>query len=89
MVEGWLGHLQKLALGRGSFRSVPELKRAILDYVEASNGRAEPWCWAKDAQETLRKDPPEGTEDPGSPRRGNDRYRRADNIASVSDGPLG
>ena len=55
MVEGWLGHLQKLALGRGSFRSVPELKQAILDYVEASNGRAEPWCWTKDAQEILRK----------------------------------
>ncbi|EQD62104.1 tISRso5 ISRSO5-transposase protein [mine drainage metagenome] len=55
MVEGWLGHLQKLALGRGSFRSVPELKQAILDYVAASNGRAEPWCWTKDAQEILRK----------------------------------
>ena len=55
MVEGWLGHLQKLALGRGSFRSVPELKQAILDYVDASNGRAEPWCWTKDAQEILRK----------------------------------
>jgi transposase len=55
MVEGWLGHLQKLALGRGSFRSVPELKQAILDYVDVSNGRAEPWCWTKDAQEILRK----------------------------------
>ncbi len=55
MVEGWLGHLEKLALLRGSFKSVPELKRAILDYVEASTGRAEPWCWTKDAQEILRK----------------------------------
>jgi len=55
MVEGRLGHLQKLALGRGSIRSVPELKPAILDYVDASNGRAEPWCWTKDAQEILRK----------------------------------
>ncbi len=55
MVEGWLGHLGTLALARGSFHSVPELKQAILDYVESSNGRAEPWCWTKDAQEILRK----------------------------------
>ena len=36
-------------------RSVPKLTPAIPDYVNASNGRAEPWCWTKDAQEILRK----------------------------------
>ncbi len=55
MVESWLGQLQKKALNRGSFRSVPELKQAILDYVSTSNGRAKPWVWTKSAEEILRK----------------------------------
>ncbi len=55
MVESWLGQLEKKALRRGSFRSVPELKQAILDYVATSNGRARPWVWAKSADEILRK----------------------------------
>lgn len=55
MVEGWLSQLENKALARGSFRSVPELKQAILDYVTVSNDRAEPWVWTKDASEILRK----------------------------------
>ncbi len=55
MVEGWLSQLENKALARGSFRSVPELKQAILDYVAVSNDRAEPWVWTKDASEILRK----------------------------------
>ena len=55
MVESWLGQLEKKALRRGSFRSVPELKQAILDYVATSNGRARPWVWTKSAEEILRK----------------------------------
>jgi transposase len=55
MVEGWLGQLQKKALARGSFRSVAELRAAINDFVEASNGRAKPWIWTKSASQILRK----------------------------------
>lgn len=55
MVESWLGHLQRKALARGSFRSVAELRAAINDYVEVSNGRAKPWIWTKSAGEILRK----------------------------------
>ena len=55
MVESWLGQLEKKALVRGSFRSVPELKQAILDFVEVSNGRAGPWVWTKDPGEIIRK----------------------------------
>ncbi|MHB8352074.1 MAG: hypothetical protein ACYDFT_05220 [Thermoplasmata archaeon] len=40
MVESWLGQLEKKALVRGSFRTVPELKQAILDYTAFCNGRA-------------------------------------------------
>ncbi len=55
MVESWLSQLEKKALTRGSFRSVPELKQAIVDFVAVSNGRAKPWVWTKDANEILRK----------------------------------
>lgn len=55
MVEGSLGQLERRALARGSFKSVPELKQAILDFTEASNRVAAPWTWTKDAQEIIRK----------------------------------
>ena len=55
MVESWLSQLEKKALARGSFRSVPELKQAIVDFVAVSNGRAKQWVWTKDATEILRK----------------------------------
>jgi transposase len=55
MVEGWLGQLEQYALSRGSFKSVPELKQAILDFTESSNSVAKPWTWTKDAQEIVRK----------------------------------
>lgn len=55
MVEGWLGQLEQQALARGSFKSVPELKQAILEFTEESNRVARPWTWTKDAQEIIRK----------------------------------
>ena len=55
MGEGWLSQLEKKALARGSFRSVPELKQAIPDYVAVSSDRAAPWVWTKDANEILGK----------------------------------
>ncbi|MGI0053431.1 MAG: IS630 family transposase [Thermoplasmata archaeon] len=55
MVESWLSQLQKKALNRGSFRSVPELKQAILECVATSNDRAGPWVWTKSPAEILRK----------------------------------
>jgi transposase len=55
MVEGWLGQLEQRALARGSFKSVPELKQAIVDFTEASHRVARPWTWTKDAQEIIRK----------------------------------
>lgn len=55
MLEGWLGQLEQHALSRGSFKSVPELKQAIMDFTEATNCVAHPWTWTKDAQEIIRK----------------------------------
>lgn len=55
MVEGWLGQLEQRALARGSFKSVPELTQAIVDFTETYNQVARPWSWTKDAQEIIRK----------------------------------
>ena len=55
MVEGWLGQLQRRALSRGSFRSVPELMKAITAFTRAHNERAGPFVWTKSAAEILRK----------------------------------
>lgn len=55
MVEGWLGQLQQHTLSRGSFKSVPELVKAIQEFARVSNGAAHPWVWTKSAKEILRK----------------------------------
>jgi transposase len=55
MVESWLGQLQQKALTRGSFKSVGELKKAILAFAASYKARAGAFVWTKDAQEILRK----------------------------------
>ena len=55
MVESWFSQLEKKALHRGSFKNVHELKKAIEAFVHATNGRAEPWTWTKDASRILEK----------------------------------
>ena len=54
-VEGWFSKLTTKALRRGSFVSVPALRRAVLDYVEAHNDSAMPLIWTKSTDEILRK----------------------------------
>jgi hypothetical protein len=54
-VEGWFSKLTKKALLRGSFRHVASLKRAIEEYAQVSNEKAQPFVWTKDAETILRK----------------------------------
>jgi transposase len=54
-VEGWFSKLEKKALHRGSFRSVPHLIRAVKEYVEVHNEDAMPFTWTKGTDEILRK----------------------------------
>ncbi|MGA8543336.1 MAG: IS630 family transposase, partial [Thermoplasmata archaeon] len=54
-VEGWFSKLTRKALLRGSFRNVTALKRAIEEYTEISNERAQPFVWTKDAETIMRK----------------------------------
>jgi transposase len=53
LVERFFGLLTAHALRRGSHTSIPQLRRAILDYVEAHNERGKPFRWAKSADEIL------------------------------------
>jgi len=45
--------LTQHALRRGSHTSIPQLRRAIVDYVEAHNARRRPFRWTKTADEVL------------------------------------
>lgn len=53
-VEGWFAQLERRALYRGVFTSVPELKDALIDFVEVHNrALAKPFTWRKDAKTIL------------------------------------
>src|SRR5262249_38785511 len=53
LVERFFGLLTEQALKRGSHTSIPELRRAILDYVESHNERSKPFVWTKTADQVL------------------------------------
>jgi len=53
-VEGWFAQLERRALYRGVFNSVPELKAALMDFIEVHNrALAKPFKWTKDAKTIL------------------------------------
>jgi transposase len=53
LVERFFGLLTEQALKRGSHTSIPELRDAIVDYVEAHNERSKPFTWTKTADQIL------------------------------------
>jgi transposase len=55
LVERFFGLLTEKALRRGSHTSVPQLRAAILAYVEAHNEKGKPFTWTKTADEILDK----------------------------------
>ena len=55
LVERFFGLLTAKALKRGSHSSIPQLRDAILAYVEAHNERRVPFKWVKTADEILDK----------------------------------
>lgn len=54
-VERFFGLLTEHALRRGSHTSVPQLRKAILDYVETHNESGKPFKWTRSADEILEK----------------------------------
>jgi transposase len=55
LVERFFGLLTANALKRGSHTSVPQLRDAILAYVDAHNEQRKPFKWTKTADEILEK----------------------------------
>jgi transposase len=55
LVERFFGLLSGHALQRGSHTSVPQLRTAIAEYVEAHNETGKPFRWTKTADEILEK----------------------------------
>jgi transposase len=55
LVERFFGLLTQEALKRGSHTSIPQLRQAILAYVEAHNEEGRPFKWTKTADEILEK----------------------------------
>jgi transposase len=53
LVERFFGLLTQQALKRGSHSSIPQLREAILTYVEAHNETSRPFKWTKSADQIL------------------------------------
>ncbi|MGH7393769.1 MAG: IS630 family transposase [bacterium] len=55
MVERWFREITTKRIRRGSFRNVPELINAIMEYVEHHNQTAKPFVWKAKAETILQK----------------------------------
>jgi len=55
LVERFFGLLTQEALKRGSHSSIPQLRQAIVDYVDAHNDEGKPFKWTKTADDILEK----------------------------------
>jgi len=55
LVERFFALLTEEALRRGSHTSIPQLRRAIVDYVDAHNDDGKPFVWTKTADDILDK----------------------------------
>ena len=54
-MERFFALLTEEALKRGSHTSVPQLRTAIWEYIDARNEDCEPFKWTKTADEILEK----------------------------------
>jgi transposase len=55
LVEVWFGLVERQAVRRGVFKSVPDLNAKLRAYIEGWNKRAHPFVWTKTAEEILKK----------------------------------
>ena len=55
LVERWFAEITRKRIRRGTFRSLPDLVRAIEDYVTHHNRHAQPFIWTATAATILRK----------------------------------
>ena len=55
LVERWFRDLTEKAIRRGVFHSVPDLIKAIEDYLQANNDAPKPFVWTATAESILEK----------------------------------
>jgi transposase len=55
MVERWFGPITQKPIRRGTFKSVPQLIDAIMEYLKHNNADPKPFVWTKDADMILAK----------------------------------
>lgn len=55
LIERWFVELEQKAVRRGVFRSVPELQRAIADFLRAWNAQPTPFVWTASIERILGK----------------------------------
>jgi putative transposase len=53
LVERWFAELTMKQIRRGTFRSVPQLKEAIKEFIDAHQANPTPFVWTKSADEIL------------------------------------
>jgi transposase len=53
LVERWFAELTNKQLRRGAFKSVPQLKTAILEFIAAHQADPKPFVWTKSADQIL------------------------------------
>jgi transposase len=53
MVERWFGQITQKRIRRGTFKSVPQLIAAIMEYLQHHNADPKPFVWTKDADMIL------------------------------------
>ena len=53
LVERWFAELTHKQLRRGAFKSVPQLKAAILEFIAAHQADPKPFVWTKSADQIL------------------------------------
>jgi hypothetical protein len=55
MVERFFAEITRNRIRRGAFKSVAELKNAIMQYLEKHNANPKPFAWTKSADKILEK----------------------------------
>jgi transposase len=65
LVECWFSIIERQAIHRGSYASVPDLNRRIRAFIDGWNDRAHPFVWTKTAEQILAKANRKKTSDAG------------------------
>ena len=53
LVERWFAELTNKQLRRGAYQSVPQLKAAIQEFIDAHQAHPKPFVWTKTADDIL------------------------------------